>query len=457
MANLNNYFTPEQLAEMENTPTVETAPLAPPTPIYGTERYPDLGEIEIPEQEPIEIEEPTPIEVMPNIYKNTKPMSMSKAYKADAERYARNARARYEDMLAAHRAELMKERTDNVKMAKFAALGNALRSMVQPLGWAVGGGKTTAAYQPYDEREYIQAFNRALQADRELRNVNLKDADYQFKTAQQQELNARRLAEIEARNEAMVEAARIRAARGIGLNGPKDYKSSYYDYLGRATSKKIKPMSYQEYLALTEAGINPEAVQANIPESVNTTDTGKKTGGSGGGKDALKVGGEAKMKIDGKMQTLPEGKNTLSDGRTVTVRNGRITYISEGPAATAVTETPTTKAKGKAEIREEEWWNKWGEPADTDHDGRISKKEAKAAEKAEKEAQRQAAIQQSAQRQATTQSSSSAVTAPTETVAVKGSKRTKDAVVDTTEAAKSAEAVMAEKYGGTAKNKKKNK
>ena len=455
MANLNKYFTPEQLAEMENTPTVETAPLAPPTPIYGTERYPDLGEIEIPDPEPIQIEE-TPIDVKPTTYGDVKPMSMSKAYKADAERYARNARARYEDMLAAHRAELMKERTDNVKMAKFAALGNALRSMVQPLGWAVGGGKTTAAYQPYDEREYIQAFNRALQADRELRNVNLKDADYQFKTAQQQELNARRMAEIEARNEAMTEAARIRAeAQGIKAEQDREWHlwQQYNSYWNTMQRQGKTPISYEQYIARLRKSGDPSVA----PEPVNTTDTGKKTGGSGGGKDALKVGGEAKMKIDGKMQTLPEGKNTLSDGRTVTVRNGRITYISEGPAATAVTETPTTKAKGKAEIREEEWWNKWGEPADTDHDGRISKKEAKAAEKAEKEAQRQAAIQQSAQRQATTQSSSSAVTAPTETVAVKGSKRTKDAVVDTAEAAKSAEAVMAEKYGGTAKNKKKKK
>lgn len=76
------------------------------------------------------------------------------------------------------------QRTSDVNMAKYNALGNILTTMVQPIGWAVGGkGKTTGNYQPYDNRQYLEAFNRAVKASDDLRNIGSAEQEYQFKLA----------------------------------------------------------------------------------------------------------------------------------------------------------------------------------------------------------------------------------------------------------------------------------
>jgi len=87
----------------------------------------------------------------------------------------------YQDMLNQRKQAVQQQRTDDVKMAKYNALGNLITSMVQPIGWAAGG--STAGVQPYDERQYLAAFNRAVKANDDLRNIGSADAEYKFKIA----------------------------------------------------------------------------------------------------------------------------------------------------------------------------------------------------------------------------------------------------------------------------------
>jgi len=68
-------------------------------------------------------------------------------------------------------------------MAKYNALGNVLTTMVQPLGWAAGGA--TVSPQKYDDRQYIDSFNRALKAQDDLRNIGTAEDQYRFNLAEQ--------------------------------------------------------------------------------------------------------------------------------------------------------------------------------------------------------------------------------------------------------------------------------
>lgn len=87
----------------------------------------------------------------------------------------------FQNWLNQRRASVEKQRTDDIRMAKYNALGNALTTLVQPLGWAIGG--STAGVQPYDNRQYLEAFNRAVKANEDLRNIGDMEAEYQFKLA----------------------------------------------------------------------------------------------------------------------------------------------------------------------------------------------------------------------------------------------------------------------------------
>ena len=89
--------------------------------------------------------------------------------------------ASFQNWLNQRRASVEKQRTDDIKMAKYNALGNALTTMVQPIGWAIGG--STGDVQPYDNRQYLEAFNRAVKASDDLRNIGDMEAEYQFKLA----------------------------------------------------------------------------------------------------------------------------------------------------------------------------------------------------------------------------------------------------------------------------------
>lgn len=90
----------------------------------------------------------------------------------------------FQDMLNLRKQDAEKARTDSVKMARYNALGNLLTSIVQPIGWGIGGGRgATAGVQPYDNRAYIDAFNRAVKATDEIRNIGTKEAEYKFQLA----------------------------------------------------------------------------------------------------------------------------------------------------------------------------------------------------------------------------------------------------------------------------------
>lgn len=93
--------------------------------------------------------------------------------------------ASFQDWLNQRRQAVEQQRTDNVKMARLNALGNVLTTMVQPLGWAVGGKSTgvTGGVQPVDNRQYLDSFTRAMKAADDLRNIGTLEGEYQFKLA----------------------------------------------------------------------------------------------------------------------------------------------------------------------------------------------------------------------------------------------------------------------------------
>ena len=93
-----------------------------------------------------------------------------------------NRNGMFQSFLDTRRKAAEQQRTDDVKMAKYNALGNVLTSMVQPLGWHAGGG-STGGVQPYDNRQYLEAFNRAVKASDNLRNIGLAEDEYKFKIA----------------------------------------------------------------------------------------------------------------------------------------------------------------------------------------------------------------------------------------------------------------------------------
>lgn len=108
------------------------------------------------------------------------------------------------------------QRTSDVNMAKYNALGNILTTMVQPIGWAVGGkGKTTGNYQPYDNRQYLEAFNRAVKASDDLRNIGSAEEEYQFKLADENYRRQLALEDEARRREASREDLEYKAQQRI--------------------------------------------------------------------------------------------------------------------------------------------------------------------------------------------------------------------------------------------------
>lgn len=95
-----------------------------------------------------------------------------------------------------------KARTDNAAMARYNAMGNLLTTMVQPLGWAAGGGMAgaTGNFQPYDNRQYLEAFNRAVKASDDLRNIGTAEGEYRYKLADEEYKRALALEDEERKN-----------------------------------------------------------------------------------------------------------------------------------------------------------------------------------------------------------------------------------------------------------------
>lgn len=109
----------------------------------------------------------------------------------EAERLASIRDQKFTDWLNSRKQEIEQQRTDAIKMARFNALGNVLTTMVQPLGWTAGG--VTGGVQPYDSRQYLDAFNRAIKASDDLRNIGTLEGEYQFKLAEDEARRAQAL------------------------------------------------------------------------------------------------------------------------------------------------------------------------------------------------------------------------------------------------------------------------
>ena len=129
--------------------------------------------------------------------------------------------ASFQDMLASRRQAAEQARTDNVKMAQYNALGNVLTTMVQPLGWAAGG--TTGGVQKYDDRQYIDAFNRAVKASDDLRNIGNAEAEYNFKLAEQDYNRLQSLEDAERQQQRMIERQEL-AEQGRMERDQKKYE-----------------------------------------------------------------------------------------------------------------------------------------------------------------------------------------------------------------------------------------
>lgn len=115
---------------------------------------------------------------------------------------ARDARdTSFQAMLNTRKQAAEQQRTDDVKMARWNAMGNLLTSLVQPVGWAIGGGGSgvTGGVQKYDDRQYISAFNRAVKDADDIRNIGSAEAEYRFKLADEDYRRAMALEDEERR------------------------------------------------------------------------------------------------------------------------------------------------------------------------------------------------------------------------------------------------------------------
>ena len=148
--------------------------------------------------------------------------------KSELEKASVEHQMTFKEMFDNRRKSLEQQRTAESTMAKYNALGNLLTTMVQPIGWAAGGGKgVTAGTQPYDERQYLEAFNRAVKANDDLRNLGFMQDEYKLK-----------LAEDKLQREAAQAAAALKrqqdmedyiAKSAIDTAAKKDVQNAKYD------------------------------------------------------------------------------------------------------------------------------------------------------------------------------------------------------------------------------------
>lgn len=95
----------------------------------------------------------------------------------------------FQSMLDTRKKAVEEQKTADETMARYNAFGNLLTTMVQPLGWGVGGGfngSNTGGVQKYDDRQYIAAFNRAVKDAENLRNIGTEQDEYRLKLADEE-------------------------------------------------------------------------------------------------------------------------------------------------------------------------------------------------------------------------------------------------------------------------------
>ena len=196
---------------------------------------------------------------------------------------AKKRDATFQDWLNTRKQAVESQRTDDVKMARYNAFGNLLTTMVQPLGWGIGNkfsGKT-GGVQPYDNRQYIEAFNRAVRATDDLRNIGTMEGEYQFKIADENYRRALQLDDEARKRQAALEdaeaAAKIKwdyselrqeqelekiAARGDVQRWLAEYKAAHKGTNGTLSFEQRKDLygekGYQGYAqTMIKAGKTP--------------------------------------------------------------------------------------------------------------------------------------------------------------------------------------------------------
>ena len=234
--------------------------------------------------------------------------------KKDAEARLAEQRGLFQKMLDERKSSLEAQRTSDVNLARFNALGNALRTMVQPIGWGIGGGKGNAApVQPYDNRQYLEAFNRAVKAGQDLRNLGGMEEEYALKLGEHATQRAEadydfRRKQNESEEEfyrRLDEQAKITAAKSMEDRSQKRWDMVIRAWMQENNSnvrKGLKTLTLSEYLnrfggirdtylngaALSEAeidAIGEEAVAnaGGVSGSAEGGNTGAAGTGSGSG------------------------------------------------------------------------------------------------------------------------------------------------------------------------------
>ena len=246
----------------------------------------------------------------------------------------------FQDWINSRKQAVEQQRTDDVRMARLNALGNVLTTMVQPIGWAIGGkgSGVTGGVQSYDNRQYLDAFNRAVKANDELRNIGTLESEYRFKLADNEYRRQQAIADYERKQQIELEKQkqifdmrsqlskqqmeeRIKVAEETAKarfkfstrGGQKVTESvrdnllkranaayaqvlaDYYKKKGVGIENLQSPPSYDEFLkqfasengyAVAESQNAKEPVQESAPQSTATTASGKKANPMGGAPSA---------------------------------------------------------------------------------------------------------------------------------------------------------------------------
>lgn len=125
------------------------------------------------------------------------------------------------------RKNLEEQKSSDARMARVTALGNILTSLVQPIGWAIGGkgSGVTGGVQPYDNRQYLEAFGRAVKASDDLRNLGASEDEYKLKMAYDEYTRAANEEDYRKRRELDAEYGVNRAKTGQALNEERKSKA----------------------------------------------------------------------------------------------------------------------------------------------------------------------------------------------------------------------------------------
>ena len=247
-----------------------------------------------------------------------------------------NRDSAFQAMLDTRKQVAETARTDNVRMARANALGNILTTMVQPLGWAIGGRgnhANTGGVQTYDNRAYLDAFNRAVKATDDVRNIGTAEDEYKLKLADeaykrqlalddqmrnaairqaqletqaQQKLDyekqrqADELEKIEARGEVQKWLAEYKAThRVVGRGGLSvddraliAARNNYEQYRRTRATQGLQPLTFEQYMKNEGYEVQDTTKTGGGSKTSSSGSSGRSHGGLTSGSSSAKSGRE---------------------------------------------------------------------------------------------------------------------------------------------------------------------